>query len=330
MGATVALGNVVGEAQHILVVAIVPPQGAVDGDAILLAMDHDRLFQHRLLGAVEITHEGRNAALVEQFHVLGLDTAPVGQKNAHAGIEEGQFAQAMFQRAEIELGLGEGAGARQEAHLGAAAARRIAKDLQPAIGRAMGEGNEMFLAIAENRQLEPDRQGVDHRHADAMEPARHLVGILVEFAAGVELGHDDFGSRALGVLVVVVLDGGGNAAAIVGDRARAIGIERHGHPVGIAGERFVDGVVDDFIDHMVQARAIIGIADIHAGALPHRVEAFQHLDRISAVFGLALVLVVFGHSRPATSKTVPASTWNTAPNSPNPPKVSASVPVIQA
>ena len=43
MRAAVALGNVVGEAQHILVVAVVPPQGAVDRDAVPLAVDHDRL-----------------------------------------------------------------------------------------------------------------------------------------------------------------------------------------------------------------------------------------------------------------------------------------------
>ncbi len=55
--------------------------------------------------------------------------------------------------------------------------------------------------------------------------------------------------------------------------------------VGMAGECLVDGVVDDFIDHVVQARAVIGVADIHARPLADGVEAFQHLDRIGAVFG---------------------------------------------
>ena len=65
MRAAVALRNVVGEAQDILVIAVVPPQGAVDRDAVLLAVDHDRLGQHGHLGAVEIAHEGGDAAFVE-------------------------------------------------------------------------------------------------------------------------------------------------------------------------------------------------------------------------------------------------------------------------
>ncbi len=62
MRSAVALRDVVGEAQHVLVIAVVPPQGAVDGDAVLLAVDHDGLGQNRLLGTVEIAHEGRDAA----------------------------------------------------------------------------------------------------------------------------------------------------------------------------------------------------------------------------------------------------------------------------
>ena len=42
MGAAVALRNVVGEAQHVLVVAVVPPQRDFDGDAVPLAADHQR------------------------------------------------------------------------------------------------------------------------------------------------------------------------------------------------------------------------------------------------------------------------------------------------
>jgi hypothetical protein len=46
----------------------------------------------------------------------------------------------------------------------------------------------------------------------------------------------------------------------------------------VAGQRLVDGVVDDLVDHVVQARAVVGVADIHARALADGVEALQHLD----------------------------------------------------
>ncbi len=58
MGATIALRNVVGEAKHVLVVAVVPPEGDLNRNAILFTFDGDWLINQRLLGAVEITDEG--------------------------------------------------------------------------------------------------------------------------------------------------------------------------------------------------------------------------------------------------------------------------------
>ena len=52
----------------------------------------------------------------------------------------------------------------------------------------------------------------------------------------------------------------------------------------LAGERLVDAVVDDLVDHVVQARAVVGIADIHPRPLAHRLQALENLDGIGAVF----------------------------------------------
>ena len=41
MGAAVALRNVVGKAEHVLVVAVIPPQRALDRDAVAFGLDHD-------------------------------------------------------------------------------------------------------------------------------------------------------------------------------------------------------------------------------------------------------------------------------------------------
>ena len=66
---------------------------------------------------------------------------------------------------------------------------------------------------------------------------------------------------------------------------RAVGVDRHRHRVGMAGQRLVDAVVDDLVDHVVQARAVVGIADIHAGPLANRLQALENLDRICAAVG---------------------------------------------
>ena len=94
--AAVALGDVVGERQHVLVVAIVPPQRDLDPDAVALALDQDRFFDQRRLGAVEIAHERFEAALVVKVLALGFGLPCVRQHDVHAGIEEGEFAQPML------------------------------------------------------------------------------------------------------------------------------------------------------------------------------------------------------------------------------------------
>ena len=123
------------------------------------------------------------------------------------------------------------------------------------------------------------RERVDHRDADPVQPARHLVRDLVELTAGVELCHDDLGRRDL----LLVVEVGGNAAAVVGDRHRAVAVEHHLDGVAIAGQRLVNRVVDDLVDHVVEARAVVGVADVHARPLAHGVEPTQDLDGIGVV-----------------------------------------------
>src|SRR5690606_32035694 len=61
--------------------------------------------------------------------------------------------------------------------------------------------------------------------------------------------------------------------------------DRDDDVVAIACQRFVDGVVHDLEDHVVQARAVGSVADVHAGPLAYGFQALEHLDRIGAVAG---------------------------------------------
>ena len=249
MGAAVALRNVVGEAQHVLVVAVVPPQRRLDADAVHLGIDHDRRGHHRLLVAVEIFDEFLDAAFVMHRLALLDRVAHVGQHDIDAGIQEGELAQAVFQRREVVFDIGEGFRRGEERHLGAALAVGVADHLERRHRVAMGEFDEMLLAVAPDPQLQLARQRVDDGDADAVQAAGHLVGILVEFSAGMQLGHDDLGRRDAFALVHV----DGNAAAVVAHRDRAVGVEHDLHRGGVAGQRLVDGVVDDLVDHVMQA-----------------------------------------------------------------------------
>ena len=71
--------------------------------------------------------------------------------------------------------------------------------------------------------------------------------------------------------------------------------------VAVASQGFVDGVVHDFENQVVQAGAVRRITDVHAGALAHGLQAFQDLDCAFAIAacicccGLRVWLVLFGH-----------------------------------
>ena len=185
----------------------------------------------------------------------------------------------MLERGEIELGPGERHRRGQERHLGAAPPGPRAYRLQGRVRLAVGEAHLVDLAVPPDAELQLLRQRVHHRHADAVQAARDLVGVLVEFSAGVELGHDDLGGRN----PLPLVDARRDAAAVILDRAGAVRVEDHRHLVIVAGKRLVDGVVDDLVDHVMEAGPVIGIADIHARTLAHCVEALQDLDRLLVI-----------------------------------------------
>ncbi len=147
---------------------------------------------------------------------------------------------------------------------------------------AAAELHLVDFSVAEDAQLQPVGERVHHRHANAVQAAGYLVAVLVELAAGVQLGHHDLGRRAL--LIVVVLDVRRDAAAIVDDRDRVVRVDHDLDVVAVTGERLVDRVVEHLEHHVVQPGAIGRVADVHPRALADGVEALQDLDAVGVVF----------------------------------------------
>ena len=137
----------------------------------------------------------------------------------------------------------------------------------------------MLLAVAPNREVEPLAQGVDHRHAHAVQAARDFVIRLVEFSARVQLRHDDLGrgDALLGV------NARGDAPAVVLDGHGVVGMNRDRHGVAIARQRLVDRVVQHLVNHVVQPGAVAHVADVHARVLAHAVQSLQDMDGIGRV-----------------------------------------------
>ena len=103
MGAAVALGDVVRERQHVLVIRIVPFECDVDADPVAHRRNGDGLGEQGVLGAVETFDEGSDAALVVKLVLDPLVVAGIGEDQPNAGIEEGKLAVAMLEPLEVDI-----------------------------------------------------------------------------------------------------------------------------------------------------------------------------------------------------------------------------------
>jgi len=191
----------------------------------------------------------------------------------------------------VELDVGENLRARAKVHLGPGRPGRTDRG-QRGLGFAQGVYLPVELAVALNRQLQPRREGVNHRDTDAMQTTGDLVGVVVELTASMQHGHDHLGCRAPLLRMQVDRD----TAPVIGHRDRFVGVDGDGDPAAVPGQRLVDGVVDHLEDHVVQAGAVIGVANVHARALAHGIESLEDLDVRGVVVATAAHAVVLGRS----------------------------------
>ena len=79
-----------------------------------------------------------------------------------------------------------------------------------------------------------------------------------------------------------------DAAAVVDDGDGVVDVDGDIDARGMAGESFVDGVVDDLIDEVMQTH-LAGRADVHGGTQPDGRQAFEDGD----VFGRVAAALFF-------------------------------------
>ena len=94
-----------------------------------------------------------------------------------------------------------------------------------------------------------------------------------------KLRHDDFCGGDSFFLVDIC----GDSASVVFYGDGTVLIEGDIDDMAESGKRFVDGVIDDFVDHVVESGSVIGIADIHAGTFSYGFESSKNAYGIGTV-----------------------------------------------
>ncbi len=197
------------------------------------------------------------------------------QGDGEAFVEEGHFLEAASDDVELVFGSFKDVAVGPEAD-GGASSFGVAV-IHEVFGNGVVEVLDPVVSVAPNFGFDAGGQGVNDGDTDAVQTAGDGVGVGVEFTAGVQLGHDDLhGGGAGGVhfdrdatAVVAYFD----AAVFHDGDLDFVAVARHG---------FIDGVVDNFPDEVVEA-ALTGGAYVHAGAQADGFESFEDGDGICAI-----------------------------------------------
>ena len=291
VGSSILLRDVVGEAENAFLVGLVPLHGHFHHHVVLFRADMEDFFMQGGFLAVQMLDKSTNTAFV--FEQVFLAFFPlILQVNPHPGVEKGQLPQAFGKNIVMKFRVREDFPTGLEPDAGASFFR-LTNSLEGFLGFSHHITLVPDFSFPLDGQLQLLGESVHHGHADAVQPSGYLVGIVIEFAAGMEHGHDDFGRGNPFFLVKAHR----NAAAIIGNRDGIVRVNGDIDGAAMASQGLVDGIVHDLEDHVMQAGAIIGVAYIHARTLAHRVQALEHLD------GRGIVIVVVSHGVCASGKS---------------------------
>ena len=144
------------------------------------------------------------------------------------------------------------------------------------------EAHSVGLPSAVHRDVKACGQGVDDRGAHPVEAAGSGVRGAAELASGVQLREDDLDSGQAGARLRVDRD----ASPVVPHLDRAVRAEDHLDVGADPGQCLVDRVVDD-LPQAVHQPALVGRADVHAGALADGLETLEDLQVACGVVTVA-------------------------------------------
>ncbi len=262
-------------ASQVLVGCFGPLEHAIEAQSVL-AIDAERLLVHGLRTTVgnDLPKVVDDAFVVLVDHLVLRDLIVEGHFDAFVQVADDLEPLAESGRVELDL--------REDRRIGMEVHRRpgatsLPDFLERSNRLALAEPHLPLRPVALDRSDQFLGQRVDDRRADAVKATGRLVVRPFELGTGMKDGEDHLERALVRLRVLVDRD----AAAIVHDgdrRSVLVQCDRNRGREAVHG--FVDGVVEDFPDQMMQAGAAHA-ADVHARPLANRLEAFEDRD----VFG---------------------------------------------
>ena len=289
MGAAFAGGHIVDKGIYVFRVGIGVLNGHPHQSVVPLGLKGDGSGDGVFI-LVEKLHKVREPTVEFVFHPPGvLVLYPfVYEDKTHAAVEIRQFPQPAAHQISLKIHVLKHPGIGLEADGGAplgGAPQALQVIHRPAGNHLAGlfvfyrfESNLIVAVILIYVHHHPFGQGVYHGSAHPVKAAGILIGFVVEFSAGVQLGinHLYGGNAQLRVNVR------GHAPAVVGNLAGAVLFQGNGNFTGEAVGGLVNGVVHDFPDQMMQSPGTGG-ANIHTRTHANGVQSFQNLDVLCGV-----------------------------------------------
>ena len=279
----VGIRDRVGERENLIVVAVVILEDDIDKYFVALPRKHDRLRVNDLFVFAQLFYELFNPVFVEERFLLRCVAALVGQRDFETRDSERRVrASATPSRSNLNsvvIVKIVGSGTKVMSVPVVFLLLDFADDFEFLRGFPALEAHGVNFSVARNLDLEPIGKRVDAFRADAVQTAGVFVSALPEFSAGMQIRQDQLDGRHLEFRMHVDR----NAAAVVTNGNRAIHMDGHFDLGAVTGEMFVDRVVENFENHVMQT-ALIRVADIHSGTLSDSLQSLEFVDLSGVVF----------------------------------------------
>ena len=257
-------------------ITVVVHDGYFDRNPLLFRVQVYHVVEQVDTAGINVAHEFFQTVLAMEClaarHTVLVLLAHVGQGNCDTGIQECQFAHTVSQNLIFVSRSNEDAAVRPEL-LACAPKFGFAYDLDRIERLTAFVFLLVDLAFPEDLRKHVGRKGVYARHTDTMKTSGHLIGALVELAACMKYGHDDFQCG----LVLFFMHVYRNTAAVVLYGDGVVFIDSDFYVRTIAGKCFVDGVIHGFINQVVQT-FLADVSDIHRRTFAYGFQSFQHLN----------------------------------------------------